>query len=304
MVRRFRATCSAIFFTAQFNARKVVRHNLVTHGSTFRTRDQDFVTTDDPDFHPSDVLESADGSLIVIDTGSWYVQHCPTGRIRDVHAPGGIYRVRYAAAPVMDDPWGRRLNMDRMSPEQLADYLDDPRPPVRERSVRALAAAGAESVSVLAGSLERARSLEMIRRAIWSLAANPDKSALIPLRKLLAESDPAILIPAARAIAMRGDTQSSAALERLLTLNPKSIRIAAAEALARVGSPSAIPAIWQVLGDAKNDPHLDHALDPCRPPARGFCQLATGPAKPESKSAAGRAGSVRPTSSPAEVFGP
>ena len=101
------------FFTAQFNARKIVRHTLVPHGSTFRTMDEDFVTTDDPDFHPSDVIESADGSLIVIDTGSWYVQHCPTGRIREVHAPGGIYRVRYEAASEVDDPWGREIATDR-----------------------------------------------------------------------------------------------------------------------------------------------------------------------------------------------
>jgi hypothetical protein len=82
----------------------------VPHGSTFRTVDEAFVTTEDPDFHPSDVVESADGSLIVIDTGSWYVQHCPTGRIREVDAPGGIYRVRYASItlpqPMMPMPSG------------------------------------------------------------------------------------------------------------------------------------------------------------------------------------------------------
>jgi hypothetical protein len=44
-------------FAAQHNSRKVSRHVLVPHGATFRTEDHDFVTTDDPDFHPSDVLE-------------------------------------------------------------------------------------------------------------------------------------------------------------------------------------------------------------------------------------------------------
>ena len=80
-------------FSAQFNTRKIVRHQLTRSGPTFVTSDEDFLTTDDPDFHPSDVLEDRDGSILVIDTGSWYVHHCPTGRIRKTAAPGGLYRV-------------------------------------------------------------------------------------------------------------------------------------------------------------------------------------------------------------------
>jgi putative heme-binding domain-containing protein len=88
-------------FSAQFNARKVVQHHLTRKGASFESADQDFLTTDDPDFHPSDVLEDLDGSLLVVDTGSWYTQHCPTGRIRNAPAQGGLLRVRYKtpAAP-------------------------------------------------------------------------------------------------------------------------------------------------------------------------------------------------------------
>ncbi|HKX60208.1 MAG TPA: PVC-type heme-binding CxxCH protein [Verrucomicrobiae bacterium] len=82
-------------FTAQFNARKVVVHRLQRHDATFRSNDEDFVTTDDPDFHPSDVMEDIDGSVLVVDTGAWYVHHCPTGRIRKAPAQGGIYRVSF-----------------------------------------------------------------------------------------------------------------------------------------------------------------------------------------------------------------
>ncbi len=86
-------------FSAQHNTRKIVRHRLERVGSTFRSVDEEFVWTDDPDFHPSDVIEDADGSLLVVDTGSWYVHHCPTGRIRKSPALGGIYRVRSTARP-------------------------------------------------------------------------------------------------------------------------------------------------------------------------------------------------------------
>ncbi len=51
-------------FTCLFNLRKVERHVLIPDGSTFKTIDSDFVTSDDPDFHPTGVIEDADGSLI------------------------------------------------------------------------------------------------------------------------------------------------------------------------------------------------------------------------------------------------
>ena len=82
-------------FSAQHNARKVQRHVLIRQGSSYRVEDHDFLTTDDPDFHPSDVLEAPDGSVLVLDTGSWYTQHCPTGKIRNSQSHGGIYRIRY-----------------------------------------------------------------------------------------------------------------------------------------------------------------------------------------------------------------
>jgi len=69
-------------FSAQHNTRKIVRHRLTPKGSSYAVENFDFVTTDDSDVHFSDVLEDADGSLVLLDTGSWYVQHCPTGRIR------------------------------------------------------------------------------------------------------------------------------------------------------------------------------------------------------------------------------
>ncbi|MGL4422708.1 MAG: PVC-type heme-binding CxxCH protein, partial [Gemmataceae bacterium] len=47
---------SGNLFCTQFNLRKVSRHVLQPQGSTYRTIDSDFVTSEDPDFHPTDVL--------------------------------------------------------------------------------------------------------------------------------------------------------------------------------------------------------------------------------------------------------
>jgi len=113
-------------FSAQHNSRKVQRHVLARNGSTYTAESVDFVTSENPDFHPSDVLEAPDGSLIVVDTGAWYVQHCPTGKIRNSRAPGGIYRVRFTGPR----PGGKRAEQARipvgLSPELLVKWLPDP----------------------------------------------------------------------------------------------------------------------------------------------------------------------------------
>src|SRR5262249_16185706 len=59
-------------FACCFNMHKVTRHILESDGATFKTRDEDFLVSNNLDFHPTDILEDADGSLLVVDTGGWY----------------------------------------------------------------------------------------------------------------------------------------------------------------------------------------------------------------------------------------
>ena len=60
------------FFAAMFNLRKVTRHVLEPRGATFTTRDTDFVVYEDSDYHPTDAIQDAYGSLLEVDTGHWY----------------------------------------------------------------------------------------------------------------------------------------------------------------------------------------------------------------------------------------
>ncbi len=79
---------------AQFNMRKVSRHVLEPDGATWRTVDSDFLSCDHPDFHPTDVLQAPDGSVLVIDTGGWYKLCCPTSQIAKPEVTGAIWRLR------------------------------------------------------------------------------------------------------------------------------------------------------------------------------------------------------------------
>src|SRR5262249_28590575 len=122
-------------FASCFNLQKVTRHALTPDGATFASRDEDFLVSPDRDFHPTDVLDDADGSLLVVDTGGWYKLCCPTSQLQKPDVLGVIYRVRKAGAPKVDDPRGLRIAWGEMKPAELVGLLDDPRPFVRRRAV-------------------------------------------------------------------------------------------------------------------------------------------------------------------------
>jgi putative heme-binding domain-containing protein len=247
------------FFSAQHNARKVGRHVLVPADSTLRSQEFDFVTSDDPDIHSSDVLEDADGSLLVIDTGSCYIHHCPTGQIRHAKASGGIYRVKWKHAPVIEDPWGTQIDWRQGRFDQLVEWLGDRRFAVQDRARVTLVNRGKLAAPALTNALSGKAAVSVKQQAVWALAAILDDSALPPLRTALGSGDPEIVIPSARALAVRVDHQAADELARLLGSNSPPVQMASAESLARCGNANALPGLWKAL-QGQPDRCLEHAL--------------------------------------------
>src|SRR3954451_21137858 len=145
-------------FSCQFNMRKVSRHVLKPFGSTFVTEDSDLVVSDNTDFHPTDVIEDADGSVLVINTGGWYKLCCPSSQLVKDDVPGGIYRIRKTGSHRVSDPRGKMIAWGSSSPVNLALLLGDSRPAWRRRAIESLAGHGSAAIKAIAPILSASNS--------------------------------------------------------------------------------------------------------------------------------------------------
>jgi putative heme-binding domain-containing protein len=251
MISRSPGPFEGNLFCAYFNTHAVQRHVLERDGASFRARTEAFVSSSHPDFHPTDVLEDADGSVLVVDTGGWFRIGCPTSQIAKPQVLGGIYRLRRKAAPRVEDPRGLKIDWRRPSVE----LLDDPRFAVRERAIRELAKGPPDAVRAALGG----RSARLRRNAVWTLAriGTPEACALVATR--LEDDDPGLRQAAASVLGLHRHAGSVEALCRRVVHDLPHVRREAATALGRIGDRRAVPAVLESLRQGA-DRYLEHAL--------------------------------------------
>jgi putative membrane-bound dehydrogenase-like protein len=248
-------------FAVHFNMRKVSRHVLVPDGATFRTQDHDFLVSNNHDFHPTDVIEDADGSLLVIDTGGWYKLCCPTSQLVKPDVLGGIYRIRKKGTPKVDDPRGLKLPWKEMEAAELTRLLGDPRPAVRQRAIETLADKGQQAAPVLQRTVQDGNSsVEARRNAVWASCWIDDSALRAIARLALEDRDESVRQAALHVISVRRDPKAVTDLQRVLKQGTMPNRRAAAEALGRIGDRSAVPVLLEALASRENDRILDHSL--------------------------------------------
>ena len=248
------------FFAAMFNLRKVTRHVLMPSGSTFTTRDEDFVVSDDRDFHPTDVIEDADGSLLVVDTGPWYKLCCPTSQLAKPVVLGAIYRIRRTGATTPRDPRGLTLGWGSMTNDRLVAMLDDPRPVVRSKVVQQLGKSGSTAVPAIERVLRTSSSAHERRNAVWALSRIDDESSRTVNRIALTDRDESVRHAAVHVAGLWRDAGSLDQLTSAIASGPRSIARAAAEALGRLGDARAVPKIVAASASSGNDRVLEHSL--------------------------------------------
>ena len=247
-------------FSAQFNPHRVQRHIMQRDGATFRTSDSDFLVSSDPDFRPTDVLEAPDGSLIVIDTGGWYIDQCPLSRISRPEHKGGVYRIRKQGAPAVLDPLGRALTQDNLTPAAWATLLDDPRPKVQAMAVEHLVQANAKSVPPVAALLKAKQISPAAQcRAMWVLHRQGHAAGRAAIRGALEHPVRAVRLAAARSTGLAADQAAIVPVLKGLRDPDAAVSREMATALGFMGCNNATGPLADAAARSQ-DPHHDHAL--------------------------------------------
>jgi len=258
--------CSKVFgtdyegnlFSSQFNLHKIQRHVLEPAGATFNTRDIDFLVSDNPDFHPTDVLEDADGSLLVVDTGGWYKICCPTSQLAKPEVLGAIYRIRRKGATPVKDPRGLKLKWN-VTAGDLVKMLDDSRFAVRNRAIAGLAKLDSKAIPALAALTPRSASVEARRNAVWALTRIDSPAAQKIVRSAFNDPDASVQQAAAHSAGLLRDSKAVDDLRRLLPKGSPTVAREAAAALGQIGDKRAVPALLEA-SHRFSDRAFEHAI--------------------------------------------
>ena len=142
-----------------FNTQRVVRMELTPDGATYQARENEFLTLHDPDAHFTDVIEDADGSLLVVNTGGWFRIGCPSSLMAKPDALGAVYRVR-KAGPVSPKPLVTR---------QAPKTTTTPRPEL----LQSLASSPSEQLQALREIAQSKPQADAVRQAVMTYLAKP-----------------------------------------------------------------------------------------------------------------------------------
>ena len=263
-------------YATQFNLRKVSRHLLKPSGSTYVTEDSDFVVSDNQDFHPTDVLQDKDGSILIVDTGGWYKLCCPSSQLVKTDILGAIYRVRKLAKdPVEPAPMDAELTRqteihraglvrDSQSIEMLTKSLRSPNLITRRMAAEALGLIGdamtapalieALGAGDLDRSLEHALTYALIQlgseKALDAGLQNPQSTVrrcVMVARDQLGLPNPANLI-------RLGLNSTDPAFQEttwwIISRHPESVRQLTPIIKERLLDGSLKPAEWTVVSDS------------------------------------------------------
>ena len=267
-------------FATLFNSGKVVRVELERSGATYSAVQREFISSENREFHPTDLVEDADGSLLVVDTGGWFYRGCPTSQFARPDVLGAIYRVRRDGMTTQVDPRGYRIDWPAQTPSQLAQLLGDTRYAVRQRAILESAARGQTMISTLRQTIEQ-RDILNRQGAIWALTnivgkaigakeqanqanqANQNTSTLQltaheAIRIALGDLNPLVQHIAVRSFSTYPDPLAKPQLINLLKSEHPEIRREAATALGRLGDPTAIE---HLLGALANPTDIDRTED-------------------------------------------
>ena len=252
------------WFTTFFNSGKVVRLSLERQGATYAATQHEFLTSPNREFHPTDVLEDADGSLLVIDTGGWFYKGCPTSQYAKPDVLGGIYRIRRDTAAATSDARGLEIEWDTLNPVALVKLFSDPRFAVRERAIAECERRGASVLEPLSDALTSGNILARTN-CVWTLTRLMQQSELAgaasrALRPALSDAATDVRQAACHGFARSANPLEAAWIIPLLSEAEPAVRRQAAATLGMQGCLEAIPQLVSALGREGIERAEEHAI--------------------------------------------
>jgi putative membrane-bound dehydrogenase-like protein len=249
-------------FACLFNLHRVTRHVLVPKGSTFTTKDEDFLISNCADFHPTDIIEDADGSLLVADTGGWYKLCCPTSQLVKPAVLGGIYRIKRTDAKPIADPRGLKIKWDKLTPDDVAIYHTDSRHVVRRRAGDWLINAKLDGEKFIHAIMLAGKDEEFSEYApdtMWTIVRHGSEEARGELIWQMVARYPSSRLIALHDVSLWRGKGALAELKQRLAIGSPIERRRAAEALGRYGGSEAVKPLLEALLKA-DDRFLEHAI--------------------------------------------
>lgn len=230
----------------EFSTRRLSRHRLTRSGSSYTTDTSTFLESDQSDFHPTDVIEDANGSLLVADTGSWYMICCPTSKIAKPDILGAIYRLQKKDSSPHKNPRGWKLDWN----QPQVSWLADERPVVVKRAIDILAK---ES------NIDALRMATTRIPAVWSLHRIQSQRARAAVREFLNAENSDVRAAAIHSVALWRDRDALKRLVELLSDDDPRLRRLTAMALGRIGDSQAVEKLLDSYS-SEMDPFLRHAI--------------------------------------------
>ncbi|WP_018616935.1 PVC-type heme-binding CxxCH protein [Segetibacter koreensis] len=246
-------------FSAEFNTGRIMRHQITPDGATYKTVDEPFITSTVSDIHLTDVLEDADGSMLVLNTGGWFIAGCPLSRVAKLDVHGGIYRIKKKGSEHVEDPWGHKIQFKSLTPENLVAYMKDPRHAVRDNAIEQLIEIGERSVVPIKNSILASNDEEIRAAGVFALSRINTLNAWQEVRAALNDSSAIVRTAAARVLGLGKNKEAVNKLMEIVQKDKPSVRRQAATALGQIGDSRAVTALLNGATDSI-DRFVDHAI--------------------------------------------
>ncbi len=246
-------------FSAEFNTGRIMRHQVSADGASYKTVDSPFITSTVQDMHLTDVLEDADGSMLILNTGGWFILGCPLSRVAKLDVPGGIYRIRKIGTPAIKDPWGKSMDLNSLAPQKLAELLKDSRLAVRDKAVEALVQKGDAAILPIKNIVLKSVDPEIRASGIFALYRIGTSNSIREARSGLYDHSPVVRTSAARVMGLAKSKESVSKLMELIQKDTAPVRRQAATALGQIGDKSAVQALLNA-SVLNKDRFVEHAI--------------------------------------------